>query len=81
MSPSHRKPSSTTIARWVMPFHSRDRMVPAFNSTCPRSKATSLAMTDLGVSFSTDTIKELANRRIEVARLICLSPIAYDGCL
>ena len=28
-----------------------------------------------------DTIKELANRRIEVARLICLSPIAYDGCL
>ena len=41
------------IARWVMPFHSRDRMVPVFNSTCPRSKATSLAMMDSGVSFST----------------------------
>src|SRR6478609_3832640 len=24
--PSHRKPPSTTMARWVMPFHSRDRM-------------------------------------------------------
>jgi hypothetical protein len=28
-----------------------------------------------------DTIKELVNRRIEIARLICLPPIAYDGCL
>src|SRR5690349_20842909 len=42
--PFHRKPSSTTIARWVMPSHSRDKIVPAFSSTCPRSKATSLAM-------------------------------------
>ena len=38
--------------RWVIPFQSRDKMVPAFSSTCPRSKATSLAMTDSGVSFS-----------------------------
>ena len=35
----------------------------------------------VGRLYLADPIKELADRRIEVARLICLPPIAYNGWL
>jgi len=69
------------MARWVMPFHSRDKDGAGLQLDLSSVEGHELGHDGFGCFLLDDAIKELANRRIEIARLIGLPPIAYDGCL